>query len=259
MNKLIGLLTGLLLLASPLTSARGADQTSVYELRVYTAQPGRLPDVLARFKNHTGKLFERHGMVNVGYWLPLEQKAVEQKDGDKLYYLLKHKSRAAAEASWAAFRADPEWIKARAASEENGAIVQSVESTFLAAADYSPDKLALNGKNHVFELRIYTTNEGKLATLDRRFREHTMALFAKHGMTNLAYWHPTDADKGASNTLVYILAHKDRASATKSWADFIADPDWISVRNASEENGKILIDNGVKSVFLTATDFSKLK
>src|ERR1700712_2196637 len=101
MNKLIGLLSCMLLLASPLTSAQTGDKDSVYELRIYTAQPGRLPDVLARFKNHTCKLFERHGMVNVGYWLPLEQ-----KDGDKLYYLLKHKSRAAAEASWAAFRAD---------------------------------------------------------------------------------------------------------------------------------------------------------
>ena len=254
MTKLIRFLACFLFLISSLVLAQPADKSSVYELRVYTVQPGKLPDVLVRFKNHTCKLFERYGMVNVGYWLPLEQ-----KDGDKLYYLLKHKSRAAAEASWAAFRADPEWVKARAASEENGAIVQSVESTFLAAADYSPEKLALTGKNHVFELRIYTTNEGKLATLDTRFREHTMALFAKHGMTNLAYWHPTDADKGSNNTLVYILAHKDRASATKSWADFGADPDWISVRNASEENGKILIDNGVKSVFLTATDFSKLK
>lgn len=254
MKKFLSFLGCLLSLASSFAFAEVSKDSSVYELRVYTAQPNKLPDVLARFKNRTCKLFERHGMVNVGYWVPLEQ-----KDGDKLYYLLKHKSRAAAEISWAAFKADPEWIKARNASEENGAIVQSVESTFLAAADYSPEKLAIAGKSHVFELRIYTTNEGKLATLDTRFREHTMALFARHGMTNLAYWHPTDADKGANNTLVYILAHKDRASATKSWADFVADPDWISVRNASEENGKILIDNGVKSVFLTATDFSKLK
>jgi hypothetical protein len=264
MNKLISFLGCLVLLTSSFANAQASKGTSVYELRVYTSQPGKLPHMLARFKHHTCKLFERHGMVNVGYWLPLkqetaEQKADDQKDGDKLYYLLKHKSRAAADASWAAFNADPEWIKVRNASEEKGAIVQSVESTFLAAADYSPEKLSLAGKNHVFELRIYTTNDGKLATLDTRFREHTMALFTKQGMTNLAYWHPTDADKGANNTLVYILAHKDRASATKSWADFIADPEWISVRNASEENGKILIDKGVKSVFLTATDFSALK
>lgn len=256
------------MLILPLESAQATDTAAVYELRIYTAHPGRLPDVLARFRNHTCALFERHGIVNIGYWTELQPKGVEragteQKDGDKLYYVLKHKSRAAAEASWAAFRADPEWIKARAASEENGPIVQTIESTFLAAADFSPEKLISSGKkagkNRVFELRTYTTNEGKLDTLNTRFREYTIALFAKHGMTNLAYWHPTDADKGASNTLIYILAHKDRDAAAKSWADFGADPEWVKVRDASEANGKILIENGVKSVFLTATDFSVAK
>lgn len=115
--------------------ALAADESPVFELRVYTTHPGKMPDLMARFKNHTTKIFERHGMVNVGYWLP-----VEQKNGDKLYYILKHKSRAAAEASWKAFGADPEWVKVRGESEANGPIVQGVESTFLTATEFSAIK-----------------------------------------------------------------------------------------------------------------------
>ncbi len=112
-----------------------AENSPVFELRVYTTHPDKMPDLLARFKNHTTKIFKRHGMENVGYWLP-----VEQKGGDKLYYILKHKSRAAAESSWKAFGADPEWVKVRAASEANGPIVAGVESTFLTSTEFSAIK-----------------------------------------------------------------------------------------------------------------------
>ena len=112
-----------------------ADEAPVFELRVYTTHPGKMPDLLARFNNHTTKIFERHGMENVGYWLP-----TEQKNGDKLHYILKYKSRAAADAAWKAFVADPEWIKVRTESEANGPIVAGVESTFLVATDFSEIK-----------------------------------------------------------------------------------------------------------------------
>ena len=117
------------------TSALAADDSTVFELRVYTAPPGKMPDLLKRFENHTTRVFERHGMVNVGYWLP-----IEQKDSDKIYYILKHKSRAAAAASWKAFGADPEWIKVSTESEANGPIVSNVESTFLTSTDFSAIK-----------------------------------------------------------------------------------------------------------------------
>ena len=233
---------------------QAAATAPVYELRVYSTHPGKMPDLLARFRDHTCALFERHGMVNFGYWLPAEPLA-----GDKLYYVLEHRSREAAQASWQAFNADPEWQAVRKASEANGPIVSAVESVFLAATDYSPASSALAGPTHIFELRTYTTNEGKLAALDARFREHTLALFARHGIVNLRYWHPTDADKGAGRTLVYLLAHNSRETAAKSWAAFQADPEWIKVRTESELNGKILINDGIKSVFLTPTDFSPIK
>jgi len=247
-------LLSLLLLCSLVTAVSAADAAPVYELRVYYTHPGKMPDLLKRFREHTCALFERHGMVNVGYWLP-----VEAKDQDKLYYVLKHASRDAAKASWAAFGGDPEWKQVRDASEAAGKIVAKVDSTYLEAADYTPAAIpAITGK-HVYELRTYTTNEGKLADLDARFRNHTMKLFEKHGMTNVLYTHPTDADKGAGHILIYFLAHDSVEAAKKSFAEFRADPDWVKVRDASEASGPILKISPPASLLLTPTDFSALK
>jgi hypothetical protein len=225
----------------------------VYELRVYTAHEGKLPELLARFRDHTCKLFEKHGMVNVGYWTPLDA-----KDGNKLYYILQHRSREAAKESWKAFGNDPDWQSVQKASEANGSLVDGVVSTFMTPADFSPTPHPLAGGPHVFELRTYTTNEGKLDALDTRFREHTIDIFNRHGLSSLQYWHPLDADKGAGKTLIYILVHDSREAAVQNWAAFQADPEWIKVRNASEENGKILTHAPV-SIFLQPTDFSPLK
>lgn len=135
MNKFLSVLGALLVCLLPLSSVQAAEPAPVFELRVYTTHPGKMPDLLARFNNHTTKIFEHHGMVNVGYWVP-----VEQKDGDKLYYILKHQSREAAAASWKAFGADPEWIKVRTESEAKGPIVKGVESTFMTATEFSAIK-----------------------------------------------------------------------------------------------------------------------
>lgn len=108
----------------------------------------------------------------------------------------------------------------------------------------------------VFEIRTYTTAQGKLQDLHRRFRDHTMKLFERHGMVNIAYWTPQDP-KLASNTLIYVLAHPSRQAAADNWAAFSNDPEWQQVKAASEANGRIVIK--VESVFTQATDFSPLK
>jgi len=105
----------------------------------------------------------------------------------------------------------------------------------------------------VYELRVYHTYEGKLDDLLRRFREHTVKLFEKHGMKNVAYWTPTD-EPLKNKTLVYILAHPSREAATANWKAFGEDAEWKSVRDKSEENGKIV--EKVDSTFLVMTDFS---
>ena len=105
----------------------------------------------------------------------------------------------------------------------------------------------------VYELRIYHTYEGKLEDLLRRFRDHTTKLFEKHGIKNVAYWTPTD-DPLKGNTLVYILAHPSREAATTNWQAFRDDPEWQSVRDKSEANGKIV--EKIDSTFMGMTDFS---
>lgn len=111
-----------------------ADSETVYELRVYHAYEGKLADLLRRFRDHTMKLFERHRIKNVAYWVPLD----EPGKNNTLIYILEHPSRQAATANWKAFQDDPEWKSIRDKSEENGKLVEKVDSTFMSLTDFSP-------------------------------------------------------------------------------------------------------------------------
>ncbi len=115
-------------------SGPGGSGTTVYELRIYHANEGKLDDLLKRFRDHTTKLFEKHGMKNVAYWTPLD----DPLKGRTLIYILAHPSREAATANWKAFQDDPDWQKVRDASEVNGKLVDKVDSTFMALTDFSP-------------------------------------------------------------------------------------------------------------------------
>lgn len=110
--------------------------------------------------------------------------------------------------------------------------------------------------DRVFELRTYTTHPGRLDALHARFADHTIPLFERHGMTNIAYFVPQDAPL-AENTLVYVLAHDSREAAEASWAAFVADPDWQKAREASMSDGPIV--DKLASVFMDATDYSMMK
>ena len=107
-----------------------------------------------------------------------------------------------------------------------------------------------------FELRTYVAAPGKLDALLTRFRDHTTALFEKHGISNIGYWVATDAEGRPTETLIYLLAHPSRAAAKESWAAFQADPDWIAARDASQVDGRLVAN--VSSVYLDPTDFSGL-
>jgi hypothetical protein len=108
-------------------------ENRVFELRTYISKEGKLDNVLARFRDHTTKLFEKHGMQNIGYWVAADAPASQ----NTLIYIVAHKNRDAAKASWDAFRKDPEWIKAKDASEAQGAIVDKVTSVFMNPTDFS--------------------------------------------------------------------------------------------------------------------------
>ncbi|MEK7677922.1 MAG: NIPSNAP family protein [Verrucomicrobiota bacterium] len=245
-----------ILAADPPAASPKPKDARCYEMRTYDASPGKLEDLNARFRNHTIKLFEKHGMVNVGYWVPVNN------PDNQLIYILAYPSREAREASWKAFFADPDWQAAQKASEVNGRLVAKVDSTLLTATDYSPVIASVSAPEpRVFELRTYLTPPGRLDALNARFRDHTVALFQKHGIINIGYWTKMQDQKEADTTLIYILAHKSREAAAASFKAFGADPDWIAARKASEEKagGSLTAPNGVKSVFMTATDYSAIK
>ena len=111
-------------------------------------------------------------------------------------------------------------------------------------------------QNKVYEMRTYTCNEGKLPDLMKRFRDHTIDIFKRHGMESVGYWVPQDPEK-SKTTLIYIITHTSREQAAKNWKEFMADPEWKKVAADSELNGKIVAR--VDSVFMDPTDFSKLK
>jgi NIPSNAP protein len=110
--------------------------------------------------------------------------------------------------------------------------------------------------NRVFELRTYTAPDGKLDSLNARFRNHTVGIFKKHAMTSVGYFVPQDAPS-SQNTLIYILAHPSREAAKANWAAFQADPEWVKARTESEVNGRLTTK--VESVFLNPTDYSPMK
>jgi hypothetical protein len=256
-----------LLTAFSTLKAEDAKDTRCFEMRVYHAAEGKLDALNARFRDHTVKLFEKHGITNIGYWMPLE-------NPDRLLiYVLAYPNREARDASWKAFMADPDWQAAHKASEVTGKLVTKVDQLFMHATDYSPAIAPAAGKDaRVFELRTYTTTPNNLPNLNARFRDHTVKLFETHGMTNVAYWNldekqpATKAGETApnpANTLVYILAHKSKEAGLASFDEFRKDPTWIAAKEASEKVGggslTIAQPDGVKSVYMTPTDYSPTK
>ncbi len=243
------LLLTLLALLTAFRADQPAADTRCYEMRVYYTHPGKFPDILARFRNNTMRIFEKHGMTNIGYFVP------QKKPDSCLVYFLSFPSREAREASWKAFSADPEWKAVAAKSEEGGKIVSKVVSTLLTATDFSPQLVIDKKGTRTFELRTYQATPSHLPNLLERFRDHTVTLFKKHGMTNVIYW----TEDGKDDMLVYLLAHASKDAADASFKAFRDDPDWVKARQASETKANGSLTVSVKSEFLTPTDFSPMK
>lgn len=123
-------------------------------------------------------------------------------------------------------------------------------------AFYSSTPAQAQAGAKVFELRTYTSPDGKLPLLQKRFRDHTLRIFEKHGMKNVGYWVPQDTP-AKDNTLIYVISHASRDAAKVSWANFVADPEWKKVSAESQVDGPIV--SKVVSVFMDATDYSPIK
>jgi hypothetical protein len=244
-----------LLTCSGAATAAEKSANTCYELRTYFAAEGKLDALHARFRDHTMKLFEKHGMTNVGYWVPL------QNTDNQLIYLLSYPDKTARETSWKAFQEDPEWQTAKTASEANGPLVAKIENRFLTPTDFSTVTLTENEAPHTFELRTYTTGPENLPHLLKRFRDHTLRLFSKHGMEHFHYFTPLTGQTGADHTLIYFLAHASPEAQAASFQAFRDDPEWIAAKEASEKlaGGSLTVPDGVHSKMLIATDYSPVK
>ena len=119
----------------PIT-VQAAAGAHVYELRTYTTPPGKLEALKSRFRDHTITIFNKHGMKSVGYWVPQDGPEHE----NTLVYILEHESREAAAKNWTEFRNDPDWVKAKADSEKDGALTTQVKSGFMDPTDFSAIK-----------------------------------------------------------------------------------------------------------------------
>jgi hypothetical protein len=258
MKNLSFLLLGLLFACSNANKSSETTATAetkaapvFFELRTYYAAPDKLDDLLTRFRDHTVSIFEKYDIVNMGYWLPIDNTE------NKLIYLVGFESREQRDASWKAFFVDPDWEKAYAASRADGPLVDSVKSVFLNYADFSPQLKQEDGGPRIFSMRTYHTNENKLESLKTRFREHTLDIFEANGMQNVAYFDLAAGQEGAENTFVYMIAFPDTTARKAAWESFSEDENWKSAYANSIKDGKLV--ESIDFVLLNPTDFSPLK
>jgi hypothetical protein len=265
-TKLYSVLTGSLFLsislfalaASPQPGKPGSSSakpgSKLYEVRIYHPTPGKYAEIVDRFRQYTTKIFEKHGMENIGYWTPTDTTNKE------LIYILAYPDRAARDASWKAFGSDPEWKAVVAKTEANGKLVDHVDQIFMTESDISPNvKVAQKSPERIFELRTYTPTPDKLPNLLSRFRDHTIKLFSKHGMTNIGYFVTEEKEAATPPKLVYILAHPSEAEGKQHFEEFRKDPKWMAAKEESEKMGGGSLTTKVESVYMKPTDYSPMK
>ena len=227
----------------------------LYELRIYHANEGRFQHLIKRFRENTDRIFKKHGLKSLGYWIPTEGSA---KNKRRFIYLLEHPSRYAAYRNWTNFLNDKEWEKVMDKPEFQGLLSEKPTNFFLTPNNYSArarNNIAKAGG--IFELRTYVANPGKLTSLNIRFSKHTTRLFNKHGIKNLGYWTPFD-QPDREDTLMYLIHHADRKQADLNWQAFAQDKEWTRVARESQSNGKLLA-KPPERLYLKALDFSPLR
>ena len=233
----------------------------LYEMRIYTAAPGKMAALDARFRDHTIGLFQKHGMTPVGFFHVYA--APGAPADDRLFYIMGYKDRAARDAAWSAFAQDPEWQKVYADSQKDGSLTApgGIQNIFLSPAEYSPKlNLTPSPVARHFEYRTYTANPGKLENIHARFRDHTTRIFSRIGMTNYLYWRPVADQPAQTDKMMYLMAYSTPAARTTMWQAFSADEEWKKVSAESQVDGQLLkTPGGVVSVQLTPTDYSPLR
>jgi len=236
-------------------------QILLYEWRVLQAAPGKLDALHSRLRDQQIPLLDQHGVFTQGVFVPADENPEQ-----RVYLLVAAEGLGPMQDGWRSFREDPKWLEAVAKSEEDPGrklvlqeSYQRLVMTYWSPV-FTPTKSA---EPRVFELRTYTCPDAeKQIALQRRFREHTMQLFEKHGMQNIVYWTLDSDEPEYRQKLVYLFAHKSQDAAKESFGSFRKDPDWLAARKASEERAGGSLTNpekGVVSEFMTPTEYSPLR
>jgi hypothetical protein len=230
----------------------------VYELRAIQASPGKLDALHGRLRDHQIPLLKEHGVFTEAVFVPAGENPQEV-----VYLLTAAEGLGPMEEGWTGLRKDPKWLKVILDTDSDGKLVAQERNQRLVTTSWSPQfKPEHADESRAFELRTYTCPDpSKHAALMRRFHDHTMKLFEKHGMKNIVYWVP-DEEPESQQRLVYLLAHKSQEAAKASFTAFRADPDWLAAKKASEETagGSLTVkENGVLSEFLVPTEYSPLR
>jgi hypothetical protein len=249
MKNLLLCLTVCLLSFTAFAQQNSDMKSTYFEVRKYYANDDKLQDLLNRFQNHTMKLFEKAGMENIAYFLPVDN------TDNSMTYILGYPDEASRDKMWQSFMNEPDWKKAKADSEVNGELVKSVDQTFMVLAPHLNDNLRPMPSG-VIQMRTYHLLDGRVPNIQARFRDHTQALFEKQGLRNYPYWMTAPKD-GSQPKLVYLLGAKDQASFEAGFQAFVKDPEWIKARDASEASGKIV--EKVDAVMFKTLPFSPLK
>ncbi|HEV7403663.1 MAG TPA: NIPSNAP family protein [Chthoniobacteraceae bacterium] len=242
-----------LLVSSAMVSA--AD-TRCFEVRVYTAAPGKLEALHARFRDHTLALFEKHGITNIGYWTP------SPNPDNKLAYILAYPSKEAREESWKKFQADPDWVKAKNESELGGKLVAAVEQRFLQATDFSPEvKPAKGAAGRAFEIQSFEATPGNLEKLVKISAKYAPDLFKAHGIEFLGAWTPLPDTKGGENRLTYLLAYPNEGAIETAAKALAEDPKLAAIGEELEKEagGAPITEGGTFKTRLVPTDYSPMK
>jgi hypothetical protein len=227
----------------------------IFELRIYQANEGRFGHLIKRFRNHTDRIFKKHRLEPVGYWVPTDGPRIKKR---RFVYILKHRSRYAAFQNWNRFSHDREWKRVLDIPEFHRLLAKKPTSIFMTAKDYSdPTRNTIKKAGGIFELRTYVTPPEKLAGLNARFRDHTTRIFNEHGISNVGYWTPFDKPE-IGNTLICLVHHASRARADANWNAFLKDPAWQKAAKESELDGKLLAEPPDR-LYLKPMDFSPLK
>ena len=214
------------------------DDGPVYELRIYAAAEDRLGHLIARFREHTDRLFRKHKMEPVAYWLPTDGTAKEKR---RFVYILKHPSRYAAYQNWNAFTHDPEWKRGVLEKPEFQRLLsERPESIFLTSNGF-PNKSNRSNTPSIYELRINTAKPEKLAALHQYHNDQGLKLHLKHDIHTMGCWFAYDRPE-SENALYTLLRHPSRPQAELNWKSLESDSAWRKTKgNLAEKTERLYL------------------